>query len=278
MLTSFFILFGSWRSHNSLSHIGIVFDRKRADTRYSLKNSSGQKILEHILALDTKSASFNTLLASTLAEHSRANNIPIVLNTWPFETPCEHAFNVLKQTDNSVSAVLAGCSKCEELQCDGTVGHGGSPDENGETTLDAMIMDGERHDAGCVAGLRRVKTAIQVAHAIMQHTSHTMLVGDAATQFAVSMGFKEESLHSNESIRKWSDWLKNNCQPNFRINVTPFNNCGPYTPVWSQSTQKRFNRNVSNRSHDTIGMIAIDSKGNIAAGTSTNGAQHKIPG
>ena len=39
-------------------------------------------------------------------------------------------------------AVEAGCSKCEDLQCDGTVGYGGSPDENGETTLDAMIMDG----------------------------------------------------------------------------------------------------------------------------------------
>ncbi len=43
---------------------------------------------------------------------------------------------------SAVDAVVAGCSKCEELQCDTTVGYGGSPDENGETTLDAMIMDG----------------------------------------------------------------------------------------------------------------------------------------
>lgn len=42
----------------------------------------------------------------------------------------------------AIDAVEAGCMTCEKLQCDGTVGYGGSPDENGETTLDAMIMNG----------------------------------------------------------------------------------------------------------------------------------------
>ena len=42
----------------------------------------------------------------------------------------------------ALDAVEAGCSNCEVLRCDGTVGWGGSPDEQGETTLDAMIMDG----------------------------------------------------------------------------------------------------------------------------------------
>ncbi len=41
-----------------------------------------------------------------------------------------------------VEAVVAGCSRCEQDQCNGTVGFGGSPDEAGETTLDAMVMDG----------------------------------------------------------------------------------------------------------------------------------------
>lgn len=42
----------------------------------------------------------------------------------------------------AIDAVEVGCGFCEAMQCDGTVGYGGSPDENGETTLDAMIMDG----------------------------------------------------------------------------------------------------------------------------------------
>lgn len=43
---------------------------------------------------------------------------------------------------SAIDAVVEGCSVCEREQCDTTVGYGGSPDENGETTLDAMIMDG----------------------------------------------------------------------------------------------------------------------------------------
>ena len=43
---------------------------------------------------------------------------------------------------SALDAVVAGCSACERHQCDGTVGYGGSPDEHGETTLDAMVMDG----------------------------------------------------------------------------------------------------------------------------------------
>ena len=53
------------------------------------------------------------------------------------------AWETLRQGEGTaVDAVERGCTVCEELQCDGTVGFGGSPDETGETTLDAMIMDG----------------------------------------------------------------------------------------------------------------------------------------
>ncbi|VDP10117.1 unnamed protein product [Soboliphyme baturini] len=48
----------------------------------------------------------------------------------------------MMSTGSSLDAVVIGCTVCEELQCDGTVGYGGSPDETGETTLDAMVMYG----------------------------------------------------------------------------------------------------------------------------------------
>jgi isoaspartyl peptidase/L-asparaginase-like protein (Ntn-hydrolase superfamily) len=56
---------------------------------------------------------------------------------------------------------------------------------------------------GAVAGLRRVKNAISVARCVLEHTQHSLLVGDLATQFAVSMGFKEESLETNISHNMW---------------------------------------------------------------------------
>lgn len=52
------------------------------------------------------------------------------------------AWNTLQAGGSELDAVEKGCGQCEIEQCDGSVGYGGSPDEHGETTLDAMIMDG----------------------------------------------------------------------------------------------------------------------------------------
>ena len=50
----------------------------------------------------------------------------------------------------------------------------------------------------------------------MDHTQHTLLAGDLATKFAVSMGFQEESLETSFSNSKWENWKENkSCQPNF---------------------------------------------------------------
>lgn len=64
---------------------------------------------------------------------------------------CNYYFTLLawealtENGDSALDAVEQGCTVCENEQCDGTVGYGGSPDENGETTLDAMIMDGYKN-------------------------------------------------------------------------------------------------------------------------------------
>lgn len=52
------------------------------------------------------------------------------------------AWEVLQGGGIALDAIEKGAAICETQQCDGTVGYGGSPDENGETTLDALIMDG----------------------------------------------------------------------------------------------------------------------------------------
>lgn len=52
------------------------------------------------------------------------------------------AWSTLQSGGSVLDAVEKGCARCEVEQCDGTVGYGGSPDESGETTLDALIMNG----------------------------------------------------------------------------------------------------------------------------------------
>lgn len=55
---------------------------------------------------------------------------------------CAVAWSALQSGGSALDAVEKGCARCEMEQCDGSVGYGGSPDESGETTLDAMIMNG----------------------------------------------------------------------------------------------------------------------------------------
>jgi len=214
-------------------------------------------------------------------------NSAVVVNTWPWPQATSAAWITLSEGGSVVDAVEKGCTQCEIDQCGQSVGFGGSPDENGETTLDAMIMDGKTQDAGAVGCLRRIKNAISVARHVMEHTTHTFLVGDLATDFAFQMGFQEQSLQTPLSYTMWQQWKQNACQPNYWNNVTPnhMTSCGPYTPLNPSTTNpnsltdKENARNLINsENHDTIAMIALDENGDIAVGTSTNGLNHKIPG
>ncbi|XP_063776740.1 N(4)-(beta-N-acetylglucosaminyl)-L-asparaginase isoform X2 [Pseudophryne corroboree] len=222
------------------------------------------------------------LAVQLCAVYSQAPALPLVINTWPFRSATLTAWQRLASGGSALDAVEKGCAQCEIDQCDGTVGYGGSPDESGETTLDAMIMNGNTMEAGAVANLRRIKNAIGVARAVMEHTKHTFLVGESASLFAESMGFVCEDLTSNRSLSIYTKWLNQNCQPNFRKNVTPdpAKSCGPYKAVRGLQDRETSSpkKNIDLRSHDTIGMIAVDRQGNVATGTSTNGASHKIPG
>ncbi|KAK3564786.1 hypothetical protein QTP86_027448, partial [Hemibagrus guttatus] len=205
--------------------------------------------------------------------------LPLVINTWGFENATVTAWLSLQVGSCPLDAVERGCSVCEEEQCDGSVGFGGHPDESGETTLDALIMNGDTMEVGAVGDLRRVKNAVGVARAVMEHTRHTLLVGESASVFAQDMGFRTESLSTNESVNTFSLWMSQKCQPNFRRNVfpDPSVSCGPYKP--RADLRLRQKRGLVNlRSHDTIGMIVIGQSGQVVAATSTNGASYKVPG
>ncbi|RFU81065.1 n4-beta-n-acetylglucosaminyl-l-asparaginase precursor [Trichoderma arundinaceum] len=224
---------------------------------------------------------------------------PLVINTWsgPFTSATNAAFFSLannshsatsSQLRNSASAALnavqAGCQACQSKQCDSTVGFGGSPDENCETTLDALIIDGQTMNAGAVANLRRVKDAIGVARHVLDYTQHTLLAGEQATQFALENGFAEENLSTQDSLKACHDWRSNNCQPNYRLNVhpNPLSSCGPYSPLSNTNTVSTTspapNPHSDATSHDTLSLIALHPDGSMAACTTTNGASHKIPG
>ncbi|KAK3026435.1 hypothetical protein RJ639_041447 [Escallonia herrerae] len=241
------------------------------------------------MAAITRLVLFTLISLAVGHEVKHAGQYPVVVSTWPFLEAVRAAWGAVNSGFSALDAVVEGCSACEELRCDGTVGPGGSPDENGETTLDAMVMNGATMEVGAVAAMRYVRDGIRAARLVMRHTEHTMLVGEQASAFAISMGLPgPANLSSAESMEKWNKWKQNNCRPNFWKNIQPTGSCGPYHP--SHKVQKTCSMDnlvehigaksshVGVHNHDTISMAVIDKTGHIAVGTSTNGATFKIPG
>lgn len=259
-----------------------------------------------LLALLSLTTPLRADAAETGADDSSSNSpgLPFVINTWggPFTAATDVAYLALAGSASTSStaaldAVQAGCATCEANQCDGSVGYGGSPDEACETTLDALLMDGATLNTGAVAALRRVRDAVGVARAVLDHTAHSLLAGDQATAFAVQNGFVEEDIATDASRAACEAWREAACQPNYRVDVAPNATlaCGPYVPLDSPSSsssngssssteaaaeeeKRRRQAEVRYAGHDTISLMAITSSGAMAAGTSTNGASHKVPG
>eukprot|EP01090_Pellita_catalonica_P000189 TRINITY_DN10136_c0_g1_i1.p1 TRINITY_DN10136_c0_g1~~TRINITY_DN10136_c0_g1_i1.p1 ORF type:complete len:392 (+),score=56.54 TRINITY_DN10136_c0_g1_i1:8-1183(+) len=209
-------------------------------------------------------------------EDDVANVWPLVIATWAMEGATEAAWAQLKTTGKtSLDAVEAGCNLCESdpAECNFIVGYGGKPNEDGQVTLDAMIMWGPTREVGAVGCLKNVKLASSVARSVMEKTYHSLLVGDDATKFAIQEGFVSESLETNRTDTEYADWVANGKVPNFwKSGVVP------------DSSFKRADarRNayplIDEFNHDTIGILAIDENGDLSCAVSTNGLRWKIAG
>jgi len=189
--------------------------------------------------------------------------LPCVVSTWPFGVAANKAaWVVLSKGGRAVDAVEAGVRIPEADLRNHTVGRAGYPDRDGHVTLDACIMD-EKGNAGSVAGMENIAHPISVARAVMDKTPHVMLVGEGATQFAVSQGFKREELLTPESKKAWQEWLKT----------------AKYKPESNIET-KSYGMGVPGgaKNHDTIGMLAIDAKGNLSGACTTSGMAWKLRG
>ena len=185
---------------------------------------------------------------------------PIVISTWDFGVPAnKEAWTILGKGGRALDAVEAGVKIPEADMNNHTVGRAGYPDRDGHVSLDACIMD-EYGNCGSVAAIEYIAHPISVARAVMEKTPHVMLVGEGATQFAVEQGFKKEKLLTPESEKAWKEWLKT----------------AQYSPVMNIENQQHVPGSKYN--HDTIGMLAIDAKGNISGACTTSGMAFKMRG
>jgi N4-(beta-N-acetylglucosaminyl)-L-asparaginase len=183
------------------------------------------------------------------ADRSTAGE-PVVISTWDIGIEANKAaWGILSSGGRALDAVEQGVMVTEASQtC--CVGLGAWPDRDGFVTLDACIMD-EYHNCGSVSFLERIKHPISVARRIMEKTPHVMLSGSGARQFAVAEGFPlEEQKLSAEAKKAYEEWLKKT----------------EYKPA------------INTGNHDTIGMVAMDAKGNLSGSCTTSGLAFKMHG
>src|SRR5436190_1391349 len=194
---------------------------------------------------------------------------PVVISTWDAGLAANKAaWDVLSKNGKAIDAVEKGVMVTEDSQnC--CVGLGANPDRDGFVTLDASIMD-DKFNCGSVAFLERIKHPISVARRVMEKTPHVMLVGAGAQQFAVAEGFPlEEQKLSPDAKKAYDNWLKKSEYKPPAINVENKQGHGPFAPAKLESGEWN---------HDTIGMVAMDSFGNLSGSCTTSGAGFKMRG
>lgn len=138
-------------------------------------------------------------------------------------------------------------------------GRGAVFTSEGKNELDSSIMDGRDRNAGAVAGLTHVKNPIDLARLVMEESPHVMLIGAGAEAFGQSQGIEmvEESYFHTDA--RWES-LQRARQAEGQDTTTT-----AAAGMWDESARKM----------GTVGAVALDQNGNVAAGTSTGGMTNK---
>ncbi|GAB3812857.1 isoaspartyl peptidase/L-asparaginase family protein [Pontibacter rugosus] len=153
---------------------------------------------------------------------------------------------VLREGGSAVEAVTAAVVAMENNPAF-NAGKGGNLNVHGENLFDASIMEGKELKIGAVGAVQHVKNPIKLAKAVMEHCKHNFLVVDGAKEFAIIQGLELEKpsyFTTEENLKDWQQSIPEN-----------------------YSTE-----------HDTVGAVALDQNGNMAAATSTGGLKNQLKG
>jgi beta-aspartyl-peptidase (threonine type) len=160
----------------------------------------------------------------------------------------KHGDSILKTGGTSLDAVEACVRMMEDCPLF-NAGKGAVFNAEGKNEMDAAIMDGKTGQAGTVAGVTTIRNPITAARAVMEKSNHVMLSGKGAETFATEQGLEIVSPDYFFTQSRWDAYLK----------------------------AKTNNDSIENmdKKHGTVGCVAVDKYGNLAAATSTGGMTYK---
>src|ERR1044071_5667888 len=167
-------------------------------------------------------------------------------------------YGVLEEGGTAVNAVKAAIVILEDNILFNAA-RGSVFTKKGVQEMDAAIMDGLDLSAGAVSGVRNVRNPIELAAEVMRNSNHVFLSGKGANDFAIKQGIKLEPDEYFFSQFRYDQWKAIRDSDNYSLD----------------HTHQQMEELMRDKKFGTVGAVACDQKGNIAAATSTGGMTNK---
>ncbi|HHF3039720.1 MULTISPECIES: isoaspartyl peptidase/L-asparaginase family protein [Vibrio] len=169
------------------------------------------------------------------------------------EASVKAGYQILEKGGDALDAVVAAVKVLEDSP-NFNAGKGSVLTNNEMVEMDASVMDGRNQAAGAVAGVRHIKNPIELARDVMRNSNHVLLVGEGAEQFAFEQGHEYTEQDYFFTDRRYEQLLSMREKGLFALSES---------------------RYPDDRKHGTVGAVALDQQGNLAAATSTGGVTNK---
>ncbi|EGQ9975343.1 isoaspartyl peptidase/L-asparaginase [Vibrio vulnificus] len=162
-------------------------------------------------------------------------------------------YQLLEQGADALDAVVAAVKVLEDSP-NFNAGKGSVLTHNEMVEMDASVMHGRDLKAGAVAGVRHIKNPIELARDVMQNSAHVLLIGEGAEKFAFEQGHQYTEQDYFFTDRRYEQLLSMREKGLFALSEVKY---------------------PDDKKHGTVGAVALDQQGNLAAATSTGGVTNK---
>ncbi len=169
------------------------------------------------------------------------------------EAAVKAGHQILEKGGEALDAVVAAVKVLEDSS-NFNAGKGSVLTHNEMVEMDASVMDGRNQAAGAVAGIRHIKNPIELARDVMKNSNHVLLVGEGAEKFAFEQGHEYTEQDYFFTDRRYEQLISMREKGMFALSES---------------------RYPDDRKHGTVGAVALDQHGNLAAATSTGGVTNK---
>ncbi|WP_409580673.1 isoaspartyl peptidase/L-asparaginase family protein [Vibrio owensii] len=169
------------------------------------------------------------------------------------EAAAKAGHQILEKGGEALDAAVAAVKVLEDSP-NFNAGKGSVLTHNEMVEMDASVMDGRNQAAGAVAGVRHIKNPIELARDVMKNSNHVLLVGEGAEKFAFEQGHEYTEQDYFFTDRRYEQLISMREKGLFALSES---------------------RYPDDRKHGTVGAVALDQHGNLAAATSTGGVTNK---